>query len=140
MCHSMSFSVRIKDGWCWPFFFFFGGSLYCIVVVSISCLSLHDGCSLFSTAKFHFSFKKVMEPLYDNSAIRLKRCQIQTYAANFLRPRFNKPINYSMSFKKSFIYFTILSIWVSLLVCNTRIVCMFIWFLLPADSAWTNFL
>lgn len=32
-------------------------SLYCSVV-SISCLSLHDGCSLYSTAKFHFSDKK----------------------------------------------------------------------------------
>lgn len=63
--------------------------------------------------------------LYDNSAIRLKRCQIQTSAANFLRSRFNKPINNSMSFKKSFIYFTILSIWVSLLGCYRRIVRMY---------------
>lgn len=122
-------------------FFFFLGLVCIALLLSVFCVYLFMMVAVYSVLPNFISVsRKVMEPLYDNSAIRLKRCQIQTYAANFLRPRFNKPINYSMSFKKSFIYFTILSIWVSLLVCNTRIVCMFIWFLLPADSAWTNFL
>lgn len=38
--------------------FFFSVSLYCIVIVSILSLSLHEGCSLYITAKFHFNFKK----------------------------------------------------------------------------------
>lgn len=122
------------------FFCFFFRFFLCIALLSVFRVYLFMVAVHTVLPNFISVLRKVMEPLYDNSAIRLKRCQIQTYAANFLRPRFNKPINYSMSFQKSFIYFTILSISVSLLVCNTKIVCMFIWFLLPADSAWTNFL
>lgn len=107
-------------------FFFFFRFFLCIALLSVFRVYLFMVAVHTVLPNFISVLRKVMEPLYDNSAIRLKRCQIQTYAANFLRPRFNKPINYSMSFQKSFIYFTILSISVSLLVCNTKIVCMFI--------------
>ncbi len=37
---------------------FFSFCPYCIVIVSISSLSLHEGCIVFCTAKFPFSFKR----------------------------------------------------------------------------------
>lgn len=90
--------------------------LVCIAVLSVFRVYLFMMVAVYTVLPNFISVtRKVKGCLYDNSAIRLKRCQIQTSAANFLRCRFNKPINYSMSFKKSFIYFTILSIWVSLL-------------------------
>lgn len=85
--------------------------LVCIALLSVFRVYLFMMVAVYTVLPNFISVtRKFKGRLYDSSAIRLKRCQIQTSAANFLRSRFNKPINNSMSFKKSFIYFTILSI------------------------------